>query len=254
MHRVRHTGAGISPENIKQLFSNIVQFDAAKLQAGGGSGIGLFLSKGIMDLHGGRIGARSAGVGHGAIFHIDIPVYSAAADSRPRNSSVTSAASAASSHLRASAPGIFYEWVVSDADPGADLCADTAADAERIEEPETPPIHFGDDEDGAISPGHSALRSLFAPTPMSANYSLTDISVLREAEERTVAISDDKPPVRVLVVDDSAATRKMIIRFLKMTASKTRRFVATEAVNGAEAVRIIAAEQPSSFDIVLVSC
>jgi len=55
------TGAGISPENQKKLFKEIVQFNPEKLQAGGGSGLGLWITKGIVDMHGGAIRVWSAG-------------------------------------------------------------------------------------------------------------------------------------------------------------------------------------------------
>ena len=42
---VSDTGAGLSAEQLEQLFTAGVQFDANKLQNGGGSGIGLCLSK-----------------------------------------------------------------------------------------------------------------------------------------------------------------------------------------------------------------
>ena len=50
---VRDSGAGISEENQKRLFGQYVQFNAAKLQQGNGSGLGLWISKGITELHGG---------------------------------------------------------------------------------------------------------------------------------------------------------------------------------------------------------
>jgi signal transduction histidine kinase/CheY-like chemotaxis protein len=71
---VKDSGVGISPENQKKLFNSIVQFDPNRLQAGGGSGLGLYISKGIMDLHGGTIGLFSAGEGHGTTFFIELPV------------------------------------------------------------------------------------------------------------------------------------------------------------------------------------
>ena len=49
---VKDTGAGISPENIEKLFGQYVQFNAGALQNGGGSGLGLWISKGIIDMHG----------------------------------------------------------------------------------------------------------------------------------------------------------------------------------------------------------
>ena len=48
---VTDSGAGISEENQKKLFNEIVQFNPEKLQGGGGSGFGLFICKGIVDLH-----------------------------------------------------------------------------------------------------------------------------------------------------------------------------------------------------------
>ena len=71
---VKDTGVGMERAEIDQLFDSIVQFNPEKLQCGGGSGIGLYVSKGIMDLHGGSIGAISKGAGSGTTFHVDIPL------------------------------------------------------------------------------------------------------------------------------------------------------------------------------------
>lgn len=46
-------GAGISIDNQGKLFGQYVQFNAGKLQKGNGSGLGLWISKGIVELHGG---------------------------------------------------------------------------------------------------------------------------------------------------------------------------------------------------------
>eukprot|EP01039_Chlorochromonas_danica_P011027 gene11027-12277_t len=71
---VSDTGPGIAPENVQKLFGQYVQFDANKLQKGGGSGLGLWLSKAIVEAHGGRVGARSAGLGKGSTFYFELPV------------------------------------------------------------------------------------------------------------------------------------------------------------------------------------
>ena len=52
---VRDTGAGISLSNQKKMFGQYVQFNANKLQKGNGSGLGLWISKGITELHRGII-------------------------------------------------------------------------------------------------------------------------------------------------------------------------------------------------------
>ncbi len=68
------TGAGIAPENIKKVFNEIIQFDANKLQGGKGSGLGLYISRGIVDLHGGYVSVKSEGLGKGCTFSVELPL------------------------------------------------------------------------------------------------------------------------------------------------------------------------------------
>jgi len=70
---VNDDGAGIAAENLSKLFGQYVQFDANRLQAGGGSGLGLWLSKAIVEMHGGRIGAQSDGEGKGTTMFFELP-------------------------------------------------------------------------------------------------------------------------------------------------------------------------------------
>jgi signal transduction histidine kinase/ActR/RegA family two-component response regulator len=71
---VSDTGAGISLENQKRLFTDIVQFNPEILQAGGGSGLGLWITKGIVDLHNGKISVHSEGEGMGCKFSVELPM------------------------------------------------------------------------------------------------------------------------------------------------------------------------------------
>eukprot|EP00597_Dinobryon_sp_UTEXLB2267_P013059 CAMPEP_0170121920 /NCGR_PEP_ID=MMETSP0020_2-20130122/16266_1 /TAXON_ID=98059 /ORGANISM="Dinobryon sp., Strain UTEXLB2267" /LENGTH=807 /DNA_ID=CAMNT_0010352549 /DNA_START=341 /DNA_END=2764 /DNA_ORIENTATION=- len=71
---VQDSGPGLPPENLQHLFKEGVQFDANKLQAGGGSGLGLWIAKGIVHLHGGEISAFSRGRDTGATFSVELPV------------------------------------------------------------------------------------------------------------------------------------------------------------------------------------
>jgi len=73
--QVTDTGAGMTEEQLLRLFSEGVQFDANKLQAGGGSGLGLCISKGIVDRHSGIISASSEGSGQGSTFSVELPLY-----------------------------------------------------------------------------------------------------------------------------------------------------------------------------------
>jgi hypothetical protein len=71
---VRDTGAGMSALDQTRLFGQYVQFNANRLQKGGGSGLGLWISKGITELHGGVIGGHSEGEGKGSVFYVELPV------------------------------------------------------------------------------------------------------------------------------------------------------------------------------------
>ncbi len=71
---VTDTGAGMSAENLSRLFQEGVQFNAGKLQAGQGSGLGLWISKGIVELHRGKLSADSKGEGTGSTFTLELPV------------------------------------------------------------------------------------------------------------------------------------------------------------------------------------
>ena len=80
---VKDNGAGICPSNIDKLFRDVVQFNANALQGGGGTGLGLWISKKIIDLHGGTIGARSDGEGLGSTFYFTLPVIERESETSP---------------------------------------------------------------------------------------------------------------------------------------------------------------------------
>lgn len=68
-------GVGMTPDQLSQLFTEGVQFDPNRLQGGGGSGLGLSISKGIVERHNGFISAVSQGPGKGAAFMVELPLY-----------------------------------------------------------------------------------------------------------------------------------------------------------------------------------
>ncbi|KAJ1406638.1 histidine kinase-like ATPase, partial [Ochromonadaceae sp. CCMP2298] len=65
---VRDGGAGMSAEDQKNLFREGIQFNANQLQHGGGSGLGLWIAKGVVELHNGLLSAHSDGEGLGSEF------------------------------------------------------------------------------------------------------------------------------------------------------------------------------------------
>ena len=70
---VGDTGIGIRPEDMKKLFLEFSQVDASASRRVQGSGLGLALSKRLVELHGGQIGAESI-FGMGSTFWFILPV------------------------------------------------------------------------------------------------------------------------------------------------------------------------------------
>ncbi|OAN43843.1 two-component sensor histidine kinase [Chloroflexus islandicus] len=72
---VRDTGIGIAAEHLPHLFERFYRVDKARARATGGAGIGLTICKALVELHGGRIWATSAGPGQGATFAFTLPLF-----------------------------------------------------------------------------------------------------------------------------------------------------------------------------------
>jgi two-component system, OmpR family, sensor histidine kinase BaeS len=72
---VADTGEGIPPELLERVFERFYRADRARTHTpdGGGSGIGLTITRAIVQAHGGRIHAESAGPGRGARFVVTLP-------------------------------------------------------------------------------------------------------------------------------------------------------------------------------------
>jgi PAS domain S-box-containing protein len=71
---ITDNGAGIAPELLPHVFDLFVQSDRTLDRAQGGLGIGLSVAKRLVEMHGGQILARSAGLGRGAAFEIRLPL------------------------------------------------------------------------------------------------------------------------------------------------------------------------------------
>jgi two-component system CheB/CheR fusion protein len=72
--RVRDEGIGIASEQLPQLFEMFFQADTSLDRTGGGLGIGLSVTKRLVDLHGGRIEGYSEGLGKGSEFVVHLPI------------------------------------------------------------------------------------------------------------------------------------------------------------------------------------
>lgn len=72
--RIRDTGIGIGEKVLPRIFDMFEQGDGDDSRQSGGLGIGLALTRSIIELHGGTIEAASAGRGHGSEFVIRLPL------------------------------------------------------------------------------------------------------------------------------------------------------------------------------------
>lgn len=72
-------GIGIAPGRLEKVFEMFSQEEAALSRSRGGLGIGLALTRRLIELHGGTIAALSEGVGHGSSFVVRLPLAGPAA-------------------------------------------------------------------------------------------------------------------------------------------------------------------------------
>jgi two-component system CheB/CheR fusion protein len=94
---VRDTGIGMSPDQLPRMFEAFTQADSSLERTGSGLGIGLTLVKTLVQMHGGTVEARSAGIGRGSEFLVHLPTATGVPASAP-------AASAAAPAPSSSAP------------------------------------------------------------------------------------------------------------------------------------------------------
>ena len=207
--KVTDSGAGLSPDQLSQLFQEGKQFNANKLQGGGGSGLGLFISKGLVNLHeNAKIWAESEGEGKGCTFFVQLPLL---------NANLQPSRALPNSPYLSRMPSI---------ERGCNM-------NEEIQET-TPFIRR-----------LSSVRDLeeqieVGPRKMSLNRILVQNTI-----------------IHILVVDDSAANRKMVARMLKLD-----KYAVTEACDGLDAVSLVTRtfldrdcneeDKPAKFDVVLM--
>jgi CheY-like chemotaxis protein len=95
---VTDSGIGIPPEDIAGVFAMFSQVKSTQDRSEGGLGIGLALAKGLVELHGGSLEARSRGVGFGSEFVVRLPLAHPDV-SRPRSEDTSAAASPATRNV-----------------------------------------------------------------------------------------------------------------------------------------------------------
>jgi CheY-like chemotaxis protein len=81
-HRTGHvrvdiidSGAGMTADQVQNVFGKCTQFNLRNLQTGQGSGLGLYIAEGIAQQHGGHLTVFSKGLGKGSTFSVELPLF-----------------------------------------------------------------------------------------------------------------------------------------------------------------------------------
>ncbi len=86
---VKDTGIGIEPEVLPRVFDAFEQGQRSITRRFGGLGLGLAISKTILELHGGSLTAASEGRDKGAAFTVRLPLRTLPAEARPSQLSLS---------------------------------------------------------------------------------------------------------------------------------------------------------------------
>jgi signal transduction histidine kinase len=71
--RVADQGIGIPSAQLKRIFKRFYRVPGLFMARVKGTGLGLFIVRSVVEKHGGRVFAESAGLGHGSTFTIQLP-------------------------------------------------------------------------------------------------------------------------------------------------------------------------------------
>jgi CheY-like chemotaxis protein len=82
---VSDTGIGISASFLPYVFDRFSQKDSSTTRSQGGLGLGLAISKQLVELHGGSLHAKSPGEGQGATFIVNLPLTIRDTEAEPAN-------------------------------------------------------------------------------------------------------------------------------------------------------------------------
>ncbi len=81
---VKDTGIGIPPSQLETVFQEFTQVDSSTTRKVGGTGLGLPISRRLIEMHGGRLWAESTGIeGEGSTFYVFLPIEAKVTDSEP---------------------------------------------------------------------------------------------------------------------------------------------------------------------------
>lgn len=220
---VRDTGEGLTKEGRDTLFQKFVQVDSMTHVKHGGSGLGLFISKRLVEIQNGAIGVASK-PGEGSVFAFYIETHISPQGVVPDILSPAAAAKQALAAGFGAPPG-----------KGSEALADIAGNAIAAE----------------ISiPGSECTSGRATPTPMLRREHTWD-SNSGGSRGGLACVPESPPEVRgVLLVEDNVVNQKVTRRYFEKCG-----FSVQVAANGVEAMKRIEESDrcvPGSFPISVV--
>jgi PAS domain S-box-containing protein len=194
---ITDTGAGIDPDFLPYVFDRFRQADGSSTRKHGGLGLGLAITKQLVELHGGTVRVISDGQGKGATFTVSLPIQASAESPQPGGAiAATDISPVLSATLRD------LKILVVDDEPDARAllsrllkgsqanvhCVSSAAEALRLIEEQPPDVLVSDigmpDEDG-----YSLIRKVRRMTNERArNLPAVAVTAYARSEDRSRAV------------------------------------------------------------------
>mmetsp|Transcript_7422 Transcript_7422/g.11064 ORF Transcript_7422/g.11064 Transcript_7422/m.11064 type:complete len:551 (-) Transcript_7422:274-1926(-) len=234
---VTDTGAGIAKEHQESVFGEFAQFNRNKLQGGGGSGLGLWISRRIIDLHQGRMGFSSEGLGCGCSFFFELPLYSHPVVS-PDELDLSLIEPGRSSST-------VTKLLVRDATEG-----DESTFFDSVKLCDAPVFQFQSDKHGSQSEVREASNNVVFDHVFQQMLQprLSSVSKVFPAD------GGRKTGINILVVDDSHLNRKIVRKILESAVDMFPELIITEADDGLSAVKEVKQQGAMGvkFDFILM--
>jgi CheY-like chemotaxis protein len=264
--KVSDTGVGIEEHNKDKLFHQFQQFDKNQLQAGGGSGLGLWISHYIVDCHGGKLQFESLGPGKGSVFFFDLPLYRQESSVCPqlrlqlaRSPTKKKLAAAIKEDSPACALELEKAQSEATADPKAakDLKASAKQDTPEIKGlvPNTLISEERKESLGASqsqADSHPRPHNALLKSQSSLDQILAPVRVDGNGAPGSADGTTTPKQVAFLLVDDSKGNRRMLRRMLESDKSILVSSI-QEAEDGVDAIKIVA-EAGSAPDKPPIDC
>lgn len=256
---VKDTGAGMVEEEYSQLFKAVIQFQPGVLQGGRGSGLGLYISKGIVDLHNGKISAWSAGYNTGSTFTLELPARLIPTSALARSSLTEDKIERSTNRLGSRFESRSYDSPNRNIQTPVELLIDRKSSGVRsISSLKLQNLTSTQRKQSSISQirrrSTDSVRDFLPEDNLSDSDSDSDDNIKRleteidneEEEELETKWKKSFLP-KVLVVDDTELNRKVMCRLLSIRSSSCE-----EAVDGLDAVAKVkqSLEDNTPFDVI----